>query len=184
MGQDISPIDLINIETFARRVISLAEYRQKLHTYLNDKMHQGGGVCGRGGGCWWGGALSTQSVGRGMEEGVGVVGGEGPQGLGKGCRVQARWVWPHIGVGEGGGGKADVGRAMGMVYCSRDSWVTWCTHGPHGRQQNGQKRHTSRRDPAVILPAPLRAPTVNVPDLRLSVAVAVMHGVCNQVEIV
>lgn len=41
MGQDISPIDLINIETFARRVISLAEYRQKLHTYLNDKMHQG-----------------------------------------------------------------------------------------------------------------------------------------------
>lgn len=41
MGQDISPIDLINIETFARRVINLAEYRQKLHTYLNDKMHQG-----------------------------------------------------------------------------------------------------------------------------------------------
>lgn len=40
MGQDISPIDLINIETFARRVINLAEYRQKLHTYLNDKMHQ------------------------------------------------------------------------------------------------------------------------------------------------
>ena len=34
MGQDISPIDLINIETFARRVISLAEYRQKLSTYL------------------------------------------------------------------------------------------------------------------------------------------------------
>ena len=39
MGQDISPIDLINIETFARRVISLAEYRTKLHTYLLDKMH-------------------------------------------------------------------------------------------------------------------------------------------------
>lgn len=39
MGQDISAIDLINIEMFARRVISLAEYRQKLHTYLNDKMH-------------------------------------------------------------------------------------------------------------------------------------------------
>ncbi len=34
MGQDISPIDMINIETFARRVISLAEYRQKLGTYL------------------------------------------------------------------------------------------------------------------------------------------------------
>ena len=27
MGQDISPIDLINIETFATRVIALAEYR-------------------------------------------------------------------------------------------------------------------------------------------------------------
>mmetsp|Transcript_4672 Transcript_4672/g.14118 ORF Transcript_4672/g.14118 Transcript_4672/m.14118 type:complete len:496 (-) Transcript_4672:385-1872(-) len=39
MGQDISPIDLINIERFASRVISLAEYRQKLHTYLLDKMH-------------------------------------------------------------------------------------------------------------------------------------------------
>jgi nucleolar protein 56 len=27
MGQDISPIDLINIEMFAKRVIKLAEYR-------------------------------------------------------------------------------------------------------------------------------------------------------------
>ena len=39
MGQDISPIDLINIETFAKRVISLAEYRLQLHAYLLDKMH-------------------------------------------------------------------------------------------------------------------------------------------------
>lgn len=39
MGQDISPIDLVNIEAFARRVISLAEYRQKLFNYLADKMH-------------------------------------------------------------------------------------------------------------------------------------------------
>lgn len=39
MGQDISPIDLVNIEAFARRVISLAEYRQKLFSYLSDKMH-------------------------------------------------------------------------------------------------------------------------------------------------
>ncbi|PNH04026.1 Nucleolar protein 56, partial [Tetrabaena socialis] len=39
MGQDISPIDLLNIEVFALRVIKLAEYRQKLHTYLLDKMH-------------------------------------------------------------------------------------------------------------------------------------------------
>jgi nucleolar protein 56 len=28
MGQDISPIDLVNIETFAGRVIALAEYRR------------------------------------------------------------------------------------------------------------------------------------------------------------
>ena len=37
MGQDISPIDLINIETFARRVISLAGYRQRLATYLSGE---------------------------------------------------------------------------------------------------------------------------------------------------
>lgn len=40
MGQDISPIDLINIETFARRVISLAEYRQRLATYLSGAGHE------------------------------------------------------------------------------------------------------------------------------------------------
>jgi nucleolar protein 56 len=39
MGQDISPIDLVNIEAFARRVISLAEYRQQLSLYLASKMH-------------------------------------------------------------------------------------------------------------------------------------------------
>ncbi len=39
MGQDISPIDLINIEAFAKRVIALAEYRAGLALYLQDKMH-------------------------------------------------------------------------------------------------------------------------------------------------
>ena len=39
MGQDISPIDLINIEHFAKRVIQLADYRQKLMNYLVEKMH-------------------------------------------------------------------------------------------------------------------------------------------------
>ena len=38
MGQDISETDLANIEVFAQRVISLAEYRKKLGTYLSDKM--------------------------------------------------------------------------------------------------------------------------------------------------
>ena len=38
MGQDISPVDMINIEAFAKRVISLAEYRTNLHNYLNNKM--------------------------------------------------------------------------------------------------------------------------------------------------
>ncbi|KAG0554392.1 hypothetical protein KC19_12G088000 [Ceratodon purpureus] len=38
MGQDISPIDLINIEMFASRVISLVEYRKQLHSYLVSKM--------------------------------------------------------------------------------------------------------------------------------------------------
>ena len=40
LGMDISPIDLINIQTFASRVISLAEYRKGLHTYLVSKMNQ------------------------------------------------------------------------------------------------------------------------------------------------
>merc|ERR1711990_661695 len=35
---DISPIDLINIEKFAKRTISLAEYRKELAKYLQDKM--------------------------------------------------------------------------------------------------------------------------------------------------
>jgi len=38
MGQDISPVDLVNIEAFAKRVISLAEYRKSLHEYLANKM--------------------------------------------------------------------------------------------------------------------------------------------------
>ena len=36
---DISPIDLINIEMFATRVIALTEYRFKLSEYLKSKMH-------------------------------------------------------------------------------------------------------------------------------------------------
>lgn len=39
MGQDISPVDLINIELFAQRVIELSEYRKQLHSYLVSKMH-------------------------------------------------------------------------------------------------------------------------------------------------
>ena len=38
-GMDISPIDLINIERFACRVIALAEYRKSLFEYLTSKMH-------------------------------------------------------------------------------------------------------------------------------------------------
>ncbi|XP_013779161.1 nucleolar protein 56-like [Limulus polyphemus] len=38
MGMDISPLDLINIETFASRVIALAEYRKQLMEYLKSKM--------------------------------------------------------------------------------------------------------------------------------------------------
>ncbi|XP_069043549.1 nucleolar protein 56 isoform X3 [Lepisosteus oculatus] len=40
MGMDISPIDLINIESFSNRVISLAEYRKGLQEYLRSKMSQ------------------------------------------------------------------------------------------------------------------------------------------------
>jgi len=40
MGMDISPIDLINIQSFTTRIIALNEYRSKLSTYLGDKMNQ------------------------------------------------------------------------------------------------------------------------------------------------
>ena len=39
MGSDISPIDLINIERFADRVIELTKYRAKLHQYLITKIN-------------------------------------------------------------------------------------------------------------------------------------------------
>lgn len=38
MGMDISPIDLINIEMFAGRVVKLSEYRKRLAEYLHKKM--------------------------------------------------------------------------------------------------------------------------------------------------
>jgi len=38
MGMDISPVDLINIELFATRVVSLSEYRKQLGEYLSNKM--------------------------------------------------------------------------------------------------------------------------------------------------
>ncbi|KAI7748832.1 hypothetical protein M8C21_024919 [Ambrosia artemisiifolia] len=38
MGQDLSPIDLINIKMFAERVMDLAEHRKKLYDYLVAKM--------------------------------------------------------------------------------------------------------------------------------------------------
>ena len=38
MGTDISPIDMINIKNFARRVLALTEYRKRLHAYLTEKM--------------------------------------------------------------------------------------------------------------------------------------------------
>uniref|UniRef100_A0A1I7XMN9 Nucleolar protein 56 n=1 Tax=Heterorhabditis bacteriophora TaxID=37862 RepID=A0A1I7XMN9_HETBA len=38
MGMDISDMDLANIERFASRVASLAEYRQHLHEYIKDRM--------------------------------------------------------------------------------------------------------------------------------------------------
>lgn len=38
MGQDISIIDLLNIDSFAKRVLELSEYRKQLHSYLVSKM--------------------------------------------------------------------------------------------------------------------------------------------------
>ncbi|GJR35622.1 nucleolar protein 56-like protein [Tanacetum coccineum] len=39
MGQELSPIDLINVKMFAQRVMDLAEYRKKLYDYLVSKMN-------------------------------------------------------------------------------------------------------------------------------------------------
>ena len=39
MGTDISPIDLVNIEQFAARVVELGLYRRSLHAYLVQKMN-------------------------------------------------------------------------------------------------------------------------------------------------
>ncbi|KAI3737407.1 hypothetical protein L2E82_27408 [Cichorium intybus] len=38
MGQDLSPVDLVNVKMFAQRVMDLAEYRKKLYDYLVAKM--------------------------------------------------------------------------------------------------------------------------------------------------
>nr|XP_043607354.1 nucleolar protein 56-like [Erigeron canadensis] len=38
MGQDLSPLDLINVKMFAQKVMDLAEYRKKLYDYLVSKM--------------------------------------------------------------------------------------------------------------------------------------------------
>ncbi|TVU47024.1 hypothetical protein EJB05_06600 [Eragrostis curvula] len=39
MGQDLSPVDLINVQQFAQRVMNLSEYRRKLYDYLVTKMN-------------------------------------------------------------------------------------------------------------------------------------------------
>ncbi|KAH0913766.1 hypothetical protein HID58_028212 [Brassica napus] len=38
MGQDLSALDLINVQTFAQKVMDLADYRKKLYDYLVSKM--------------------------------------------------------------------------------------------------------------------------------------------------
>lgn len=37
-GMDIAPLDLMNIEMFAKKVVSLADYRKELSAYLHSKM--------------------------------------------------------------------------------------------------------------------------------------------------
>lgn len=38
MGTDVNELDMLSIKNFARRVLALSEYRQKLHAYLTEKM--------------------------------------------------------------------------------------------------------------------------------------------------
>lgn len=37
-GMDIAPLDLIKIERFAKKLVSLADYRKELAVYLHNKM--------------------------------------------------------------------------------------------------------------------------------------------------
>lgn len=39
MGTDVSPIDMINIRNFGKRVVDLAAYRRNLHAYLVERMN-------------------------------------------------------------------------------------------------------------------------------------------------
>ncbi|VAH42725.1 unnamed protein product [Triticum turgidum subsp. durum] len=39
MGQDLSPVDLINVQQFAQRVMNLSEYRKNIYEYLVTKMN-------------------------------------------------------------------------------------------------------------------------------------------------
>ncbi|CAH2207656.1 jg16414 [Pararge aegeria aegeria] len=39
MGMDISPVDLINIQMFAVRVVALVNYRKQISQYLHTKMN-------------------------------------------------------------------------------------------------------------------------------------------------
>lgn len=39
MGQDLSPVDLINVHMFAQRVMDLSDYRRRLSDYLSTKMN-------------------------------------------------------------------------------------------------------------------------------------------------
>jgi RNA processing factor Prp31 len=38
-GQDLSPVDLINVHQFAQRVMDLSDYRRRLSDYLSAKMN-------------------------------------------------------------------------------------------------------------------------------------------------
>lgn len=39
MGTEIGEMDMLNIQTFADRVVHLADYRKRMHKYLIEKMH-------------------------------------------------------------------------------------------------------------------------------------------------
>ena len=77
VGMDISPIDLVNIERFATRVIDLAEYRKRLSEYLSTKMDSVAPNLTT--------LIGEQVSGRGVEV----------------CLHVCLWVWVCVGVGGG-----------------------------------------------------------------------------------
>ena len=103
-GMDVSPLDLMNIQRFATRVIELADYRRQLSSYLSSKMQQVA-------------PNLTTLIGEQVREEEGEEGrrgrrGEGGRGGGEGRGGEGRGGEGRGGEGRGGEGRGGEGRVL------------------------------------------------------------------------